>query len=262
MMPFWVKDWIAAVQGWPGAERGAYISLLAHQWCNGFVPQDVSQLARITGFSEVDFERMWLTVGEKFDCDARGLFNPRLEEHRKEALRLRDARTLGASLANEKRRAKRLARSDESEDAERDAHTTHPSPSPSPSNGRKKEEETRRSASAQRVPRGTSWDDDQWLNFKIEFPHRAGGQPWERAKKACRARLAAGATWEEIISGATRYAKYCESAGKIGTELVMQAATFLGPDKRYLEDWEIPPEASDARWSPDIDPPDAANGVG
>ena len=64
-MPFWVKDWIAATMHWAGAERGAYFQLLCFQWVNGRVPPDVSQLARITGFDETEFESIWRTVGER-----------------------------------------------------------------------------------------------------------------------------------------------------------------------------------------------------
>lgn len=269
MMPFMVKDWIAATMHWPCAERGAYISFLAFQWVNKFLPAEDVQLARIAGISLDEFEHIWSTVGSKFDSDERGLFNIRLEEHRKKALRLRDAHARGATTANAVRRAKRHARHDADCIAERgaqhNAEATPPSPSPSPSS---EEEEInlvssqtpRRSASAQRAPRGTRWDDDQWLNFKLEYPHRGGGQPWTRAVKACKARLLQGHSWQELIEGAKRYASYTRAAGKEGTEIVMHASTFLGPDKRFLEDWDIPAEAADSgRWSPpsgdDFDPP-------
>ena len=40
--------------------------------------------------------------------------------------------------------------------------------------------------------------------------------------------------------GAASYRAYCDATGKTGTEFVKQAATFFGPDKHYLELWEIP----------------------
>lgn len=271
MMPFMVKDWIAATMHWPCAERGAYISLLAFQWVNGNVPPDVSQIARIAGVGVDEFDKVWATVGLKFDADARGLYNNRLEEHRKKALQLREAHARGATAANAVRRAQRHARqvADCSAVPLAQRHAEHhASVAPTSTSTSTSAEEinlvsspaTRRSANAQRVPRGTQWDEDQWLNFKLAYPPRGGGQPWTRAVRAGRARLAAGATWEQIIQGAERYAKYCEAAGKVGTEIVMHASTFLGPDKRYLEDWDVPQEAIDVgRWSPPtdevIDPP-------
>ena len=43
-----------------------------------------------------------------------------------------------------------------------------------------------------------------------------------------------------MVAGAERYASFCDATGKTGTEYVSQAATFLGPDKRFLEDWALP----------------------
>ena len=54
------------------------------------------------------------------------------------------------------------------------------------------------------------------------------------------------ATWSEHNWGnyfgecIQRYAKFCDATGKTGTEYVMQAATFFGPDKHYENDWTIP----------------------
>ena len=77
-------------------------------------------------------------------------------------------------------------------------------------------------------------------DLKAVYPKRAGGQPWPRALKACNARLTQGSTWSEMLEGARRYQRFCSETGKIGTEFVMQAATFFGPDKRFLEHWDLP----------------------
>lgn len=254
MMPFFVKDWLTATMAWPCAERGAYISLLAYQWANGSVPPDVSQLARIAGVDEGEFEHVWLTVGSKFDADERGLFNKRLEEHRKEALRLRDARTLGATLANQKRRARHDAERGSTTVPREDAERTHPSTSPSTSTEEEQKKPRARSARAQRVLRGT-FDlsaDESWLNFKLAFPARAGGQPWRAAMQAWRTRLAEGHDPQQFIEGATRYAKWVKARGAERTEYVMHAKTFLGPEKYFLQDWELP-AANDEGWSPPSD---------
>jgi hypothetical protein len=55
--------------------------------------------------------------------------------------------------------------------------------------------------------------------------------------------MAEGHTPEEFIAGAKRYADFMAAAGKVGTEYVKQAATFLGPDKPFLLPWEIPASA-------------------
>lgn len=81
---------------------------------------------------------------------------------------------------------------------------------------------------------------DWLLDFKLAYPARAGDQGWRRAVKAANARIAEGHTPEEFIEGAKRYGAHCATLGKVGTEFVKQAATFLGPDKPFLEPWTTP----------------------
>ena len=73
--------------------------------------------------------------------------------------------------------------------------------------------------------------------FKAVYPKRNGSQPWSRAVKAANARIKEGEPLDAMIEGAKRYAAHCETTGKTGTEFVMQAARFLGPDRHYLEPW-------------------------
>lgn len=51
-------------------------------------------------------------------------------------------------------------------------------------------------------------------------------------------------------SGTDRYRVYCQKTGKLGTEFVMQLATFLGPEDppRFLEGWEPPREPVKLTW--------------
>lgn len=285
MMPFFIKDWIAATVHLTDAERGAYVSLLAFQWVNGKVPPDVSQLARIMGTPDEEFQKRWSSLASKFDGDAQGLFNSRLEEHRKRSLDMRDSKVRAANAANAVRAAKKAQRNvshlvprPPGENAERDAHVTPTSTSLSTSKNQEEEpkkegeherEETDlfgRSANAVRVPQETSvprggyWSDEKWIDFKLKFPARAGGYDWEGAKKAWRARLRDGHYWEQLFAGADRYNAYCTAAGKIGTEVVMMPKTFCGPGKRFLEEFDLPAIlASGESWSaPNEDPPEAS----
>jgi hypothetical protein len=99
-----------------------------------------------------------------------------------------------------------------------------------------------------RVSRETQPD---WLlDFKLAYPARAGDQGWRRAVKAANARLAEGHTVAEFIAGAKRYAAHCEALGKVGTEFVKQAATFLGPDKPFLESWSAPSKVNGTHKDP------------
>lgn len=79
--------------------------------------------------------------------------------------------------------------------------------------------------------------------FRAAYPKRAGGNPWTRAERAIQARIKEGATWDAMIDGARRYAEFVRATGKEGTEFVMQAATFCGPDRLFLDDWSIPKDA-------------------
>jgi hypothetical protein len=80
---------------------------------------------------------------------------------------------------------------------------------------------------------------DMLAKLKAVFPKRAGSHRWPAAEKAINARLREGHTETEILEGAERYARWCEASGKVGTEFVQQAATFVGRNKAFLESWEI-----------------------
>jgi hypothetical protein len=88
------------------------------------------------------------------------------------------------------------------------------------------------------VPRGTT---PKWFEeFKAAYPKRTGSQSWSKALKAARARMREGSKPAEFIAGAQRYAAFIAATGKGGTEFVKMAASFLGPDKHYLEPWTPP----------------------
>ncbi|ADC71740.1 hypothetical protein TK90_1231 [Thioalkalivibrio sp. K90mix] len=72
------------------------------------------------------------------------------------------------------------------------------------------------------------------------YPKRAGDNPKRRAFRAWSARAKEGHTADEMLAGVNRYAEFCRATGKVGTETVKQAATFLGPDLAFLEDWATP----------------------
>lgn len=91
------------------------------------------------------------------------------------------------------------------------------------------------------VSRETSSEDPAWmLDFKLAYPERSGDQGWRKAVRAAHARMGEGHSAAEFIAGARRYAAFCEASGKVGTEYVKQACTFLGPDKPFLLPWHPP----------------------
>ena len=77
------------------------------------------------------------------------------------------------------------------------------------------------------------------------YPKRSGGNPRHEAEKQWRARRRSGVTAEAMIAGTRRYVAWCTASGKVGTEYVMQARTFLGPAKRFEDEWEVPAEYAD-----------------
>ena len=106
-----------------------------------------------------------------------------------------------------------------------------------------------KSTTAPAVPK----ESPEFLEFKMLYPVRSGGQPWTKALKAINARLREGEQWGTILTGVRRYAAFCDVTNKTGTEYVKQAATFCGPEKHFLESWEPPPTPSELRQGQNID---------
>ena len=77
--------------------------------------------------------------------------------------------------------------------------------------------------------------------FWEAYPARCGGNPKRSAFKAWNARIREGFDPQQMIHGAKSYAAYCDAMEQTRTPYVMQAATFLGPDHRFLEDYTPPP---------------------
>ncbi len=85
--------------------------------------------------------------------------------------------------------------------------------------------------------------DPAFDRFWAAYPTRAGGNPKSGALRAWRARLREGVTAEAMLAGLQRYAAFVVGTGKVGTEFVLQACTFLGPSRRFEEDWHLPTSA-------------------
>lgn len=91
--------------------------------------------------------------------------------------------------------------------------------------------------------RRNRYPDDFEQMWKI-YPKRAGDNSKKKAAAAWSARLREGHTADAMMKGVQDYAAWCEATGKIGTEHVMMAATFFGPDDppRFLVKRERPNE--------------------
>ena len=75
-----------------------------------------------------------------------------------------------------------------------------------------------------------------------ERPRRAGNDPKPKAYQAWQARIREGRlTEDEAHAAVLRYRKFCEATAKVGTETVMQCASFFGPkNEAWLNDWTPP----------------------
>lgn len=96
------------------------------------------------------------------------------------------------------------------------------------------------SQKAKATTAGKPAEPDGFAEFRSIYPKRAGNNPLGRALKAYRSRLAEGHATSEFIEGARRYADFIRAVGKEGTEFVLQASTFLGPDKPFAQEWAKP----------------------
>ena len=73
-----------------------------------------------------------------------------------------------------------------------------------------------------------------------KYPKRANGNPKAKAYGAYLARQKEGKTPAAMLEGTQKYLDYCAATDKLGTEYVMQASTFFGPDLRFEDEYIIP----------------------
>ena len=96
-------------------------------------------------------------------------------------------------------------------------------------------------AKKKRKPRASKSAYPDWFEVIMKhYPKRVGSNPKKRAYSAATARDSEEPSLTAMDMGAQRYAAFCDATGKTGTEYVMMAATFFGPEKHYENDWEIP----------------------
>ena len=89
-LPFWHRDWLASsgTRRLSPAARGVYIDLLAHQWEDGYIPENRSVLFRLCGLTEKEFENIWEELSGNFVSNGipGQLINERLAKEREKAL--------------------------------------------------------------------------------------------------------------------------------------------------------------------------------
>jgi hypothetical protein len=83
---------------------------------------------------------------------------------------------------------------------------------------------------------------EDFEHFWSLYPPRAGSNGKHSAWKAWIARVNEGIDPQDIINGVMRYQVYCKNTGKINTEFVKQASTFLNKDRQWQNNWSAPNE--------------------
>jgi len=78
--------------------------------------------------------------------------------------------------------------------------------------------------------------------FWKEYPKRDRPDVKKLAFRAWRARMKEGVSPEALTDAARTYSGYARHKGIFGTSFVMRAATFLGPNERWTEYRDAPPE--------------------
>lgn len=67
-MPLLIGDWLKGTRGMRANVKGVYIGLLLYQWDNGFIPDDLDQLALI----EPEVGSVWVFISDKFPVVSAG----------------------------------------------------------------------------------------------------------------------------------------------------------------------------------------------
>lgn len=67
-MPLIIGDWLKGTRGMKASVKGVYIGLLLYQWDNGFIPENLDDLALI----EPEVGSVWVSISHKFPVVAPG----------------------------------------------------------------------------------------------------------------------------------------------------------------------------------------------
>lgn len=90
-------------------------------------------------------------------------------------------------------------------------------------------------------------DKDKSLSITVDafekawggYPSREGSNPKSDALSQWKKRISEGHTVDEMIEGVIRYKAFSAYVGNEGTTFVMQAKRFFGPNKEFLNEWDI-----------------------
>jgi hypothetical protein len=81
---------------------------------------------------------------------------------------------------------------------------------------------------------------EQFLKAWQYYPVRAGGNPRRMALRAWLKQWRRKASLDDMLTATHHYRAHCKSSNAIGTVFVMHAATFFGPNDRWMDYIEPP----------------------
>jgi uncharacterized protein YdaU (DUF1376 family) len=231
-LPLFTDAYLADTIHLTAAQHGAYILLLMAAWRlpDCALPNDDKFLAKIARMDKRTWEANKAVVLSFWTLgpDAK-LRQGRLLDERKFAEQRRDRQSQAgqASALKRKERGSKTLTSGSNQNP-----TPTPTPTPIKKGGSPLPPET-----APPEPRGVGAlrlvasenkaKASRWAEFRTAYPNREGGQGWPNAERKYVALVASGIPEEVIISGARRYAEHLKATGKIGTQYVKQASTWL-----------------------------------
>ena len=239
-------DFMRSTRGWSVTAKGVYRELLDAQWDSPDLPADPDALRGLIGATEAEWVEGWRRCESKFPEVAPGVRrNARLEEHRADAVRRRELRANAGRVGG---KASAQAKAKQTSTIAQ-ANVNPPSSSSSSSSSSSPTSE-KISDRAARRPRSQG-EPSEFAALKAAYPRRSGSQRWGDALKHCRARIAEGRTWRQLLEGAERYAAFMRATGKDNSEFVQQAATFFGRNLGFTEQWQAPAAPGKAAKSPE-----------
>lgn len=245
-MPLYLDEWEQSnvIGSMPASSEGLFLRLILKQWRNECLPTDEERCKSLSRAKDAEWKAFKPYFDEVFPVGDDGQRrNPKCDERRKTAIskidRLRANGNLGGrppKKTNEKPNGSEL---DNQEETKRKRSAK---PDGSLSN---KSKELPKGNSPQ-TPKGAETEfasfNEFLEKFKEVYPARTGGQNWPKATEKLKT------LWQSqgaaIISGAIAYSKMLEGTGKIGSEFVKQASTWV-TQRCWGDDYEsgLPPSS-------------------
>lgn len=199
----------------------------------GMTLDEINELVGVDGFAQA-LPTDWLKV-----VDADHVQLPDFVEHNGSSEKQRRANARRQAEYRHRRASHNVTRDVTPRNKRNDAR-------PDQNREDKNREEQEKGTAAPRAADGQDGD-LEFESLRALYPQRSGDQRWREARQAINARLREGHTWEQILDGARRYAAWCKATGKLNTETVKQAATFVGPGLPFMEPWALPATKADTR---------------